>query len=197
MSTICDGASLDHRDIFRSMKIKSEKTCTVCCALSLTCIWLTQLLKQSRGNPTMSSHRAWELFYLVASTMPPSKDFVGLVSEYVHTVAHNEAEDPSVKVMAQSTWSSLKRSAKAGARRTVSSHLSFAFKGKARFLRQMQPQAVCQGWRSSRNELTFCRCIHTQSYNFSPDTTANAVRARCMCYVSVSGPNSHMTWTSC
>ena len=59
--------------------------------------------------------------------MPPSKDFVGLVSEYVHTVAHNEAEDPSVKVMAQSTWSSLKRSAKAGARRTVSSRLSFAF----------------------------------------------------------------------
>ena len=56
---------------------------------------------------------------MVASTMPPSKDFVGLVSEYVHTVAHNEAEDPSVKVMAQSTWSSLKRSAKAGARRTV------------------------------------------------------------------------------
>lgn len=78
-----------------------------------------QLLKQSRGNPTATSHRAWELFYLVASTMPPSKDFVGLVSEYVHTVAHNEAEDPSVKVMAQSTWSSLKRSAKAGARRTV------------------------------------------------------------------------------
>ena len=81
--------------------------------------WL-QLLKQSRGNPSSSSHRAWELFYLVASTMPPSKDFVGLVSEYVHTVAHNEAEDASVKVMAQSTWSSLKRSAKAGARRTVS-----------------------------------------------------------------------------
>ena len=45
-----------------------------------------QLLKQSRGNCTASSALAWELFYLVASAMPPSKDFVGLISEYVHTV---------------------------------------------------------------------------------------------------------------
>ena len=32
--------------------------------------------------------QAWELFFLVASVMPPSKEFVSLVSEYVHTVAH-------------------------------------------------------------------------------------------------------------
>ncbi|KAK9815534.1 hypothetical protein WJX72_005298 [[Myrmecia] bisecta] len=78
-----------------------------------------QLLKQSRGNPTPTALKAWELFYLVASTMPPSKDFVGLVSEYVHTVSHNEQEDPEVKAMALKTWNSLKRSAKAGARRTL------------------------------------------------------------------------------
>ena len=33
-----------------------------------------QLIKQTRGNPTLSSRaKAWELFQLVASTMPPSK----------------------------------------------------------------------------------------------------------------------------
>lgn len=50
-----------------------------------------QLLKQSRGNCTASSALAWELFYLVASAMPPSKDFVGLISEYVHTVRAGKA----------------------------------------------------------------------------------------------------------
>ena len=80
-----------------------------------------QLLKQSRGNVTPSAVRAWELFLLVASTMPPSKEFVGLVSEYVHTVSHTEHDaDPKVKDLALRTWNALKRSAKAGARRTVS-----------------------------------------------------------------------------
>lgn len=33
-----------------------------------------QLLKQTRGNPNVSSRaKAWELFHLVAATMPPSK----------------------------------------------------------------------------------------------------------------------------
>ena len=63
--------------------------------------------------------KCWELFYLVASAMPPSKDYMGLVSEYVHTVSHNESEEPSVRAMAQRTWNSLKRSAKAGPRKTV------------------------------------------------------------------------------
>lgn len=51
--------------------------------------------------------------------MPPSKDYVGLVSEYVHTVSHNDSEEPGVRAMAQRTWNSLKRSAKAGPRKTV------------------------------------------------------------------------------
>lgn len=59
----------------------------------------------------------------MASAMPPSKDYMGLVSEYVHTVSHNEAEEPSVRAMAQRTWNSLKRSAKAGPRKTVRSTL--------------------------------------------------------------------------
>lgn len=33
-----------------------------------------QLLKQTRGNPNLQSRiKAWELFHLVAATMPPSK----------------------------------------------------------------------------------------------------------------------------
>ena len=80
-----------------------------------------QLIKQSRGNVTPTAHRAWELFFLVASTMPPSKEFVGLVSEYVHTISHTEQEaEARVKTLAMRTWHALKRSAKAGSRRTVS-----------------------------------------------------------------------------
>jgi pyruvoyl-dependent arginine decarboxylase (PvlArgDC) len=79
-----------------------------------------QLLKQSRGNNTQTAIHGWELFFAVASTMPPSKEFVGLVSEYVHTVAHNDGEvNQKVKSMANLTWTALKRSVKAGTRRTV------------------------------------------------------------------------------
>jgi hypothetical protein len=79
-----------------------------------------QLLKQSRGNVTSNALLGWELFYVVASTMPPSKEFVGLVSEYVHTIAHHDGEvSAAVKDMAGLTWAALKRSAKAGTRRTV------------------------------------------------------------------------------
>ena len=53
--------------------------------------------------------------------MPPSKEFVGLVSEYVHTVAHGEADgDEDAQKLARRAWGGLKRSAKAGTRRTVS-----------------------------------------------------------------------------
>lgn len=45
-----------------------------------------QLVKQTRGNPSPSSRsKAWGLFNLVAASMPPSKDFTGLISEYVHS----------------------------------------------------------------------------------------------------------------
>lgn len=49
-----------------------------------------QLLKQTRANPSIQSRaRGWELLFLVASTMSPSKDFVGLVSQYIHDTAHD------------------------------------------------------------------------------------------------------------
>ena len=81
-----------------------------------------QLLKQTRGNPSVEARqRAWELFHLVSSTMPPNKDYVGLVSEYIHNVAHDEQEPPEVRALANRAWNSLKRSAKAGARRAMPS----------------------------------------------------------------------------
>ena len=80
-----------------------------------------QLIKQSRGNGTPTAPRAWELFALVASTMPPSKEYVGLVSEYVHGIAHHDGDGPEdgVRELALKTWHALKRSAKAGPRITV------------------------------------------------------------------------------
>lgn len=40
-----------------------------------------QLIKQTRGNPNPTAKaKAWQLFYLTAATMPPTKDFMSLVS---------------------------------------------------------------------------------------------------------------------
>lgn len=81
------------------------------------------LVKQTRGNPNAKTKlKAWELFFLVASTVPPSKDFVGLVSEYIHSVAHDEGETVELRAQADGTWQALKRSAKAGSRRTLPSY---------------------------------------------------------------------------
>jgi MyTH4 domain len=76
---------------------------------------------QTRGNPEQgATAHAWQLFFLVASTAPPSKEFTGLVSEYVHAVCQGGADTPDdVRRWAQRAWAALKRSAKAGARRTV------------------------------------------------------------------------------
>eukprot|EP00873_Tetraselmis_striata_P004861 jgi/Tetstr1/425125/TSEL_015587.t1 len=82
-----------------------------------------QLLKQTRGNPSMEARmRAWELFHLVAASMPPNKDYVGLVSEYIHSVSHDESEPVEIRQLATRAWGALKRSAKAGTRRTLPSN---------------------------------------------------------------------------
>ena len=64
--------------------------------------------------------QAWELFFLVASVMPPSKEFVSLVSEYVHTVAHPDGPSAceEVQQLAGKTWNALMHDAKAGPRQT-------------------------------------------------------------------------------
>jgi hypothetical protein len=80
------------------------------------------LIKQTRGNPNLKTKlKAWELFFLVASTVPPSKLYIGLVSEYIHSLANDENENDELRKKAEATWRSLKRSAKAGARHTLPS----------------------------------------------------------------------------
>lgn len=63
--------------------------------------------------------KAWELMYLCASCMPPSKDFGVFLSEYVHNIAHGVSTDSEVKVLALNTLNALKRSIKAGPRHTI------------------------------------------------------------------------------
>ena len=79
-----------------------------------------QLLKQTRGCPNPSARaKAWQLFYLSAAVMPPSKDFVGLISEYVHQTSQDDDEDEEIRSFATKTWHAMKRTAKAGQRRTL------------------------------------------------------------------------------
>lgn len=79
-----------------------------------------QLSKQTRNNPDRSFLiKAWELMYLCASSMPPSKDIGAYLSEYVHNVAHEMNVSSEIQVLALNTLNALKRSVKAGPRVTI------------------------------------------------------------------------------
>ncbi|KAL2247148.1 kinesin-like protein KIN-14I [Sesamum indicum] len=79
-----------------------------------------QISKQTRNNPDRHSLiKAWELMYLCASCMPPSKEIGGYLSEYVHTVAHSASSDSEVQILAMNTLNALKRSVKAGPRHII------------------------------------------------------------------------------
>ncbi|ESQ31065.1 hypothetical protein EUTSA_v10003527mg [Eutrema salsugineum] len=76
-----------------------------------------QISKQTRHNPDRQCLiKAWELMYLCASSMPPSKDIGGYLSEYIHNVAHDATIEPEAQVLAVNTSKALKRSIKAGPR---------------------------------------------------------------------------------
>ncbi|KAJ8771027.1 hypothetical protein K2173_023352 [Erythroxylum novogranatense] len=79
-----------------------------------------QISKQTRNNPDRQwLIKAWELMYLCASSMPPSKDIGGYLSEYVHNVAYGMNTDSEVQILASNTLNALKRSVKAGPRHTI------------------------------------------------------------------------------
>ncbi|XP_057851588.2 kinesin-like protein KIN-14I isoform X2 [Cryptomeria japonica] len=79
-----------------------------------------QISKQTRNNPDrLYLLKAWELMYLCTSAMPPGKDIGAYLSEYVHDVATAPSTDPEVHALAMNTWNALKRSVKAGPRRTI------------------------------------------------------------------------------
>ncbi|KAH9710442.1 kinesin-like protein KIN-14E [Citrus sinensis] len=79
-----------------------------------------QISKQTRNNPDRQCLiKAWELMYLCASSMPPSKDMGGYLTEYVHNVAQGIIIDSEVQTLALNTLNALKRSVKAGPRHTI------------------------------------------------------------------------------
>ncbi|KAI5068842.1 hypothetical protein GOP47_0017187 [Adiantum capillus-veneris] len=81
---------------------------------------LLQISKQTRNNPDRAClQRAWELMYLCASAMPPGKQIAAYLSEYVHDVAYAKDSSPEIQRLALNTWNALKRSVKAGARRSI------------------------------------------------------------------------------
>ncbi|GAU28076.1 hypothetical protein TSUD_223170 [Trifolium subterraneum] len=79
-----------------------------------------QLSKQTRNNPEREYlNKSWELMYLCASCMPPSKDIGGYLSEYIHNVAHGATVDPGIREVALNTLNALKHSLKAGPRHII------------------------------------------------------------------------------
>lgn len=57
--------------------------------------------------------------HLCASSMPPSKDIGGYLSEYIHNVAHDPTTEPDAQALSLNTLKALKRSIKAGPRHTT------------------------------------------------------------------------------
>uniref|UniRef100_A0A803LMS8 Kinesin-like calmodulin-binding protein n=2 Tax=Chenopodium quinoa TaxID=63459 RepID=A0A803LMS8_CHEQI len=79
-----------------------------------------QISKQTRNNPDRQFLiKAWELMYLCASSMPPSKEIGAYLSEYFHNVAYGANVDPDIQLLAQNTLNALKRSIKAGPRQII------------------------------------------------------------------------------
>lgn len=63
-----------------------------------------QMLKQSRKNEDPQSKlRIWILFYAVASTMPPSKQYIPLLTQYIHEVRKEDCSIPQVKAQVNGT----------------------------------------------------------------------------------------------
>ncbi|KAL0906305.1 hypothetical protein M5K25_024788 [Dendrobium thyrsiflorum] len=80
-----------------------------------------QIFKQTRNNPNRNCLlKAWELMYLCASSISPSKDFGAYILDYVHKMAYGVKMDldPEVHALALKTLNSLKRSLNAGPRLT-------------------------------------------------------------------------------
>ncbi|XP_027192107.1 kinesin-like protein KIN-14E isoform X2 [Cicer arietinum] len=79
-----------------------------------------QISKQTRNNPERQYLiKAWELMYICASSMAPSKDIAVYVSDYVHNIAHGVATDSEIQALALDTLNALKRSVKVGPRHII------------------------------------------------------------------------------
>lgn len=79
-----------------------------------------QLVKQSRGNPNVSTKlRCWELLYLLCATVPPGKQLHTLVTSYLNGTAADDSENGKVRDKAAISMAVLMRSTANGARKTL------------------------------------------------------------------------------
>ncbi|KAG0454497.1 hypothetical protein HPP92_023789 [Vanilla planifolia] len=82
-----------------------------------------QILKQTRSIPYRTCLiNAWELMFLCASSLSPSKDIEAYVTKYTHDVAHGVNMDPQVQAVASNTLNAFKHSLKVGARQMFPTH---------------------------------------------------------------------------
>ncbi|KAL5063528.1 hypothetical protein RYX36_025265 [Vicia faba] len=79
-----------------------------------------QISKQTRNNPDRQYLiKSWELMYVCASSMSPSKDIAVYLSEYAHNIAHSVSTDSEIQALALNSLNALKRSVKAGSRHVI------------------------------------------------------------------------------
>ncbi|ESW28346.1 hypothetical protein PHAVU_003G279200 [Phaseolus vulgaris] len=79
-----------------------------------------QISKQTRNNPERQYLiKAWELMYLCASSMSPSKDISSYLSEYIHNIATGVGTDSEIQILALNSLNALKHSVKAGPRHII------------------------------------------------------------------------------
>lgn len=81
-----------------------------------------QLIKQSRGNPNVSTKlRCWELLYVLCATVPPGKALHVMVTSYLNGTAADDSENAKVRDKAALSMTALMRSSANGARKTLPS----------------------------------------------------------------------------
>lgn len=70
-----------------------------------------QLKKYSTSNISLQSKiRVWDLWLVLAASIPPSKDYELQLSEFIDSISHDQGEDEAVRVISERVSHALKRS---------------------------------------------------------------------------------------
>eukprot|EP01023_Acetabularia_acetabulum_P050751 TRINITY_DN551_c0_g1_i2.p1 TRINITY_DN551_c0_g1~~TRINITY_DN551_c0_g1_i2.p1 ORF type:complete len:1305 (-),score=225.81 TRINITY_DN551_c0_g1_i2:110-4024(-) len=81
-----------------------------------------QLIRHTRGCTAQNSFKkAWEALWILCSTTPPQKEFLQVVTEYIHDVQQiaQESYSDEVKLLVDETWQSLKKITRTGPKKMV------------------------------------------------------------------------------
>eukprot|EP01024_Parvocaulis_polyphysoides_P068906 TRINITY_DN8415_c0_g3_i1.p1 TRINITY_DN8415_c0_g3~~TRINITY_DN8415_c0_g3_i1.p1 ORF type:complete len:1248 (-),score=162.33 TRINITY_DN8415_c0_g3_i1:331-4074(-) len=79
-----------------------------------------QLIRHTRGCTNLVVlQKAWEAIWMLCSTMPPQKEFLQLVTEYIHDVQQCGFESDEIKVVVDEAWSALKKTARTGPKKMI------------------------------------------------------------------------------